>query len=386
MDNQVQSDTQTLEDILNLFSKLGLPTEAIEQGYQALLGTSVAFMASSAHDKLVEIAPQAIAMFEYSATKGRESGQMYLSLAKALEELDRMDKPQAEQICQMLNFKFQPAQALSPSEWAIFFYMVGRGLTELAEIAAKLLDEFNNRKPNLLAALVLLPRLSEFKPHEFMYSLPMNEERVDFSNPVDYVATVFVALCLNRQDIITKAVHFRLASEVASGLISQRYVELGGEQWIMEKTAQDYLDNKTQSITEASLLDGGAVHQAERVVAKLGPLVNEFQKKAIEELKKAKQADDLSKPKSLNTEIEDEDGKITTLVEMLPASPDLDEAMPQLLEIWEKFDPENAELLTERFFEGKSVNEIAIERHWNYDKTQKRIERLVKEVLEKMAD
>ena len=334
----------------------------------------------------MDISPQAVSGFEDLATKGRQLGQDLIALSGQLLTLVGTDNNRANEIADCINFDFKPKQALSPSEWVIFFYIVGRDLTELAGETAKLLDEFNNSKPNLLSALVLFPRLKELKPHEFTRSLSKEGGSVDFSNPIDYVTTVFLALCLNREDIIAKAVHFRLVNKVTTSLINQHYVELGGEQWVMERTGQDYLGGKTESITEASLLDGAAVRRAEGVLAKLEPLLNAFQKEAIKELKEAKAWDDLTKPKSLDTEIQGDNGEITTLAEMLPASPDLDEAMPQLLEIWERFDPEDARLLTERFINGKSLNEIAIERDWSYDKAQKRIERLVKEVLDKMPD
>jgi len=54
------------------------------------------------------------------------------------------------------------------------------------------------------------------------------------------------------------------------------------------------------------------------------------------------------------------------------------------LEIFEKLDPQDAELLKEHSVDGKPLDEIAIERGWVYDHTQKRIFRLKRRIFEEM--
>ena len=93
----------------------------------------------------------------------------------------------------------------------------------------------------------------------------------------------------------------------------------------------------------------------------------------------------LGRPRSLDEELEGRDGEMITLAEIIPAPSDLEEALPQFLEIYEKLDPQDAELLRERFVDGKSLDEIAIERGWKYDHAQKHILRLVKEIFAKMS-
>ena len=114
-----------------------------------------------------------------------------------------------------------------------------------------------------------------------------------------------------------------------------------------------------------------------------------WKKKSTEVLKESERLRKLGQPRSLDTEIEGEDGEITTLADMMPASPDLEEAIPQFMEIYEKLDLEDAELIKEHFIEGKSIDEVAIERGWNYDRAQKRLWRLrkqIEEILTQMDD
>ena len=110
-----------------------------------------------------------------------------------------------------------------------------------------------------------------------------------------------------------------------------------------------------------------------------------FKKESTKELRESEALRKLGLPRSLDEEIEGEDGEITTLAEIIPAPTDLEEALPRLLEIFEKLDPQDAELLRERFVDGKSLDEIAIERGWEYDHAQKHILRLVKEIFAKMS-
>jgi len=382
--SEQHSHRQEPEGSLDLLEKLGLKTEGIAEAFRTYLTTSVSTVALQDHDKFVAAAPQAIAMCEFLAAR-KPIAQTYITLGSGILKQDSTSRPLASYIAEQINTKLQPKESLSATEWGNLFLFIGRLMSEIAEEAKRQLEEFSQRKPNVLAALILFPKLKEIKAHEFIGSLSKQGDRIDLSNPVDYVATVFLALCLRREDIIAKAIDFRLANELTCGTIEQRYVELGGQQSIMEKLAQDYLTSQRESITQASFLDGTVIDQAQKVLAKLEPLLNDFQEEAIEELKSAKRWDDLSRPKSLDTEIESENGEVTTFAEMVAGPPDLDEAMPQFLEIYERLDPEDRELLEQLYFEGRSLEEIAMERDWEYDRTQKRAKRLEKKITDMLT-
>lgn len=202
----------------------------------------------------------------------------------------------------------------------------------------------------------------------------------------NYLESIMVSLLVGREDFVSKGVNLNIAQQEGLAVMDDRYAELDGEQWIAESLAQGYLDERSQYIIKASLLDGEAFRRAEDALDTLHIMMTRFKKESTEELKKVEALCKLEPTISLGKAIEGEDGEITTLADMMPASPDLEEVMPQLLEICEKLNSDDAKLFQERWIDGKSIDEIAIKQDWKYDRAQKRlwrIEKQIKEILTK---
>ncbi len=383
MSGQERLDEGIEQFLLDVFERLGFPRGDVAEAYRNYSGKSLSFHASQIHERFVDITPQAISTAEFIVAKVTELGWSLVTKAQQILNDENIQVIIRSQVAEPERI---PKEILRRIEQAKSILLEAKSLGILAEEVKNMLREFNEGKPNALACLILMPKLMQMQPHEFMQSMSKEGENIDLLNPVDYVMTVFLALCLGREDLIVKAVHFRLANHTTVGLIKQKYVELGGPQSLMEETAKDYIDGQVNAITEASLFNGTAARQAEQALIQLEPLLSQFQKEAIKELEESKTWEDLSNARSLDAEIQGENGEITTLSEMLPISPDLDEAMPEFLEIWGRLDSEDAELLKERYIDGKDLKEIAIERGWEYDRTQKRILRLVKDLVDKISE
>jgi hypothetical protein len=210
-------------------------------------------------------------------------------------------------------------------------------------------------------------------------------KKADLHDAGCYAESLMLSLLVGRDDFITRGVNLNVAQDEGLAIMDGSYAELGGEQAVAESLAHDYLDKQIQDITKASLLDGEAFHRVAEALQMLECLMTRFKKESTEELRKSEKLRKLGRPRSLDEEIEGEDGEITTLSESIQAPTDLEEALPQFLEIFKKLDPQDAELLKERFFEGKSLDEIAIERGWEYDHAQKYILHLVKDIFVKMS-
>ena len=214
---------------------------------------------------------------------------------------------------------------------------------------------------------------------------PKKRRKADLHDADCYLGSLMLSLLVSREDFITKGVNLSVAQEEGLAIMDGDYAELGGEQGIAESLAHDYLDKQRQGINKASLLDGEAFHRVAEALQTLECLMTRFKKESTGELRESEALRKLGRPRSLDEEIEGEDGEITTLAEIIPAPTDLEEALPRLLEIFEKLDPQDAELLRERFVDGKSLDEIAIKRGWEYDHTQKHILRLVKGIFAQMS-
>jgi len=224
-------------------------------------------------------------------------------------------------------------------------------------------------------------------PARYMIIPPeLRGRKPDLHDPAYYLDSLLASLIIGGEDLITKGVNLRVAQEEGLAIMDGDYAELGGDQGIAESLAQDYLDKRSQGISKASLLDGEAFRRAVEGFDTLESLMTRFKKESTRELEEAEALRKLGQPKSLDEEMQSENGEVRTLAEMIPASANLEEAMPQLLEIFEKeLEPEDAELLKERFIDDKSITEIAIERDWEYDSAQKHICRLVNAVRKKMS-
>lgn len=179
-----------------------------------------------------------------------------------------------------------------------------------------------------------------------------------------------------------------LVFRIAGHALQPSYYELVGGSSALDEIAQSRVDKHVLGKIEYSLpFDFGKMEEGfTRFIEQLYSTLVEEQNFEILHLKRREQIFNTCQPLSLDVEVEDEDGELRPLSEMMPAPADLEEAMPQLLEILDKLDPRDAELYKERFLEGKPLNQIAAERGWTYEQTQKRIERLMKDILNEMSN
>lgn len=179
-----------------------------------------------------------------------------------------------------------------------------------------------------------------------------------------------------------------LAFRTVGRALQPRYYELAGGSSALDEIAQSRVDKHVLEKIEYSLpFDFRKTEEdLTQFIDQLCSALVQRQDFEIRLLKTREGIFNKCQPLSLDVSVEDRDGEVEPLSEMLPAPADLDEAMPQLLEILEKLDPQDAELYKERFLEGKSLEQIAVERGWTYDRMQKRIERLMKGILNKMSD
>lgn len=195
-----------------------------------------------------------------------------------------------------------------------------------------------------------------------------------------YLEALLTSLLLGREDFISGCVNVRIAQDEGLHVMDGKYAELGGEQGIAESLAQDYLNRRSQAIIKASLTTGEAFARAEEALNTLEPMMTRFKKESTIELEETETLRRLGRPASLDKEIEGEDGETTTLANMMPATADLEEALPILFEWLERLEPEDSELFMGVFFDGRELQEVAIERGWDYDRAQKRVWRLHKEI------
>ena len=179
-----------------------------------------------------------------------------------------------------------------------------------------------------------------------------------------------------------------LAFRTVAGALQPRYYELAGGSSALDEIAQSRVDKHVLEKIEYSLpFDFRKTEEdLTQFIDQLCSALVQRQDFEIRLLKTREEIFNKCQPLSLDVSVEDRDGEVEPLSEMLPAPADLDEAMPQLLEILEKLNPQDAELYKERFLEGKSLEQINVERGWTYDRTQKRIERLTKDILNKMSN
>ena len=204
-----------------------------------------------------------------------------------------------------------------------------------------------------------------------------------------YLEALTTSLLVGREDFITKGINLSVAQEEGLAIMDCRYAELGGEQGIAESLACNHLDKRRQAIVEAPFTEGDAFCKTEEALNTLKSMIAKFKEESTIELKNAEAFRKLGHPASLDRKIEDEDGEVVTLADMIAGSRDLEEAMPQLAKWVESLEVEDRGLFIEHFMSGKSLDEVAIERGWNYDRVQKRAYRLEKqfeEILTKMSD
>jgi len=165
------------------------------------------------------------------------------------------------------------------------------------------------------------------------------------------------------------------------------YAELGGEQGVAESLAQGHLCECSQGIIAAPMLEGESLNRTQKAVETLQSLMVRFKKESTKELKEAQRLDKLTKPVSLDTEVEDEEGGTTSLSECLPAEQDLLEAVDRYCEAVLEL-PEDVQPIFRRVWEeGETLKQAALNLGYDWTPTlERQVERMIRKIRSKMTE
>lgn len=209
----------------------------------------------------------------------------------------------------------------------------------------------------------------------------------DLSDPSHYLEALMVALLLGRDDFVTKGINLNIAQAEGLATMDGNYAALGGEQWVAESLAQDYLDKRSQAIREASVLDGEAFRRSEKALDTLETVMSRFKKESTNELKEVEKLDKLTRPMSVDTKVEDEEGETTSLSECLPAEQDMLEAEDRYYEAVSHL-PEGMQPIFRRVWEeGETPKQAAINlgHEWT-SALERKIERMKNKIYEEILN
>lgn len=229
------------------------------------------------------------------------------------------------------------------------------------------------------------------KPQAFTVTVPDKQRQVrtlsspDLHDPGSYLEALMVSLLVGRKDFITKGFNLNIAQEEGLGIMDGNYAEIGGEQRFGESLAQDYLDKRSVGILKASLLDGEAFAKAEEALNTLKTVMSRYKKESTKELKETEKWDRLTKPVSLDTEVQDEEGGTTPLSEWIPAEPDMPEAVERYSEAVSKLPQDIQPIFRRVWDEGETPRQAAISLGYEWTSAlERKIERMIKKTYKEM--
>jgi hypothetical protein len=216
---------------------------------------------------------------------------------------------------------------------------------------------------------------------------PKKRRNADLHDPGCYLESLMLSLLVGREDFITKGVHLSIAQDEGLAIMDADYAELGGEQGVAESLAQGYLCEHSQGIIAAPMLDGESFNRTQKVAKTLQSLMVRFKKESTKELKEVQKLDKLTKPVSLDTEVEDEEGGTTSLSECLPAEQDLLEAVDRYHEAVSEL-PEDMQPIFRRVWEeGETSKQAALNLGYDWTSTlERQVERMIRKIRSKMTE
>jgi hypothetical protein len=375
-----------------IWQSLGVEKETFAQNMRTglcdVLDVSLVSVCAKIRDWCLSAAPQALANCERLAVLGPKHASDFLKAGVDLSVLAMQDWELAlsesnRLVTEML--KITPKGQVNPNDLANFFFQLAKGFSEVSNLARQLFEEFKKGKFGVLAGYVLYHQLTQqFKVHE-LSSLKVGDRYLNPSDPRDYTVGISLLLVFGRPDVVEKGLHFRLSNQVSTSIITQRYVELGGEQGILESVVKASLDKNWQMVANAPFLSE-AQQAAKDVIDKATSFAENRQQWESQVLAGKERLEKLSQPTSLDVPVETEEGESVLRIELIPSRPDLVEALPSYYEAITTL-PEIMQLIFKRVWEeGETPQQAAIKlgREWT-GALERQVERMIKKIKKEMS-
>lgn len=213
---------------------------------------------------------------------------------------------------------------LAPSALADLLFDLAGHFSELAIFAREELDKFYNKQPGVIAAFLSFSSISNLRAYEFLSSLTIGNRKPNMTNAGDYVTSLFASLMFDRPDIV-KSINSKVSNSLTCRVIENRYIELGGEQHILETIGQSCMEKSSAKTAELPLRQIKTA--IEDAFEKASNLLVTQQRQEMKLLKSKAHLEELGKTISLDVPI-DKDGQDTvTLESTIPAGQDMDIAL-----------------------------------------------------------
>jgi len=374
-----------------IWQTLGIEKDAyaedLRKGLCACFDKSVASLGADMEAWCLSAAPQAIANCKQLAVNGPKlSGEFFrvgvdLSILAmqnwelALCESNRL-------VSEML--RVAPKWQINPYDLVNFFFQMAKGLSEFSNLAQQWLEEFRKQKLGVLAGYVLYPQLGKFRVHELMSSIKVRNRSINPSDPRDYTVGIVMLLALGRQDMIEEGLHFRLANQMATHVITHRYIEMGGEQHILESAVKASLDKDWQMVANAPFLSG-ALQAAEGVIDKAAIFAEKRQHWESRVLGEKERLEKLCQSMSLDVLVETEEGESVPLVKLMPSEPDLMEGVMCYYEAVSKLPDYMQPIFRRVWEEGETPQQAAINLGYEWTSAlERQVERMIKKIHKEM--
>ena len=375
-----------------IWQALGMEKETFAEnmriGLCDVLDVSLASVCAKVRDWCLSTAPQAVVNCERLAVYGPKLSSEFLKAGVDLSILAMQDWEGA--LCESNRLlsemlKVTPKVQINPCDLANFFFGMAKGFSEVSNLAQQWLQEFKKQKFGVLAGYVLYPQLTQqFKVHELMSSLKVGNRCLNPSEPREYTVCISLLLAFGRPDVIEEGLHFRLSNQVATSIITQRYVELGGEQHVLESVVEANLDKNWQMVANAPFLTR-ARQAAEDVIGNGVSFAENRQQWECQVLAEKERLEKLSRPTSLHVPVETEDGESIPLVELMPSEPDLMDAVSLYYEAISSLPKDMQRIFQRAWEEGEEPKQAAINLGYQWTPAlERQIERMKKKIYEKM--
>ncbi len=353
------------------------------------LDVSLASVCAKARDWGLTTAPQVAANCERLAVYGPRLSSEFFRAGANLSALAMQDwegalRESNRLVSEMLKVTLKGQ--VNPYDLTNFFFQMAKGFSEASNLARQCLEEFKEQKFRILAGYVLYPHLAQqFKVHE-LSSLKVGDRYLNLSDPREYTVGISLLLAFGRPDVIQKGLHFRLSNQVSISIIKHRYVEVGGEQHILESFVKSSLDKNWQMVENVPFLTGARQAAADVIDKATSFAKKKRQQWECQVLAEMERLKKLSQLRSLDVPVVTEEGESVPLAELMPSEPNLMEAELAYYEAVSKLPDERMRRIFRRVWEeGETPQQAAIKLGYPWTSASERqVERMIKEIYKEM--